>query len=61
MTAKLQLKDDLPRWLREWLVQRGYAEEILEEEARSDLRARIPNEADYVKGKRPGPHTENPE
>lgn len=61
MTPKLQLKDDLPRWICEWLVQHGYAEEVSEEEAPADLRARLPNEVDYVQGKGSRPRTENPE
>ena len=62
MPTKLQLKDELPRWLCDWLLSRGFAEEILEEEVPADgLRARLPNEADHVQGKRSGPRTENPE
>jgi len=62
MTPNLRIKADIPRWLHDWLLNRGFAEEISEEGAPSlGLRAHLPSEVDYVQGKGPRPSTQNPE
>lgn len=60
--SRIALRSDIPDWAIEWLLRKGFADEVLgSEEQAPELRSYDPKEADYVLGKGSSPKTNRPE